>query len=271
MSQRTIESYQFVLTPEGWRAVDAQTTPNGADITTNTWARVVGLISPMDGLRQEASVNYAGASITFDASANVLDPRGLVTISASYAANAAGTALVPGRMVDETAASIAPAANASLRGASFKYTYDGTNFVRSLGASVATLATLSPTGAQLIAHPGEWSINLTPAANTQATVTRALSASQRHVCRSITATLIGLAASAEATVLVNLRDGATGAGTILWSARLLVVGGSGSETGITLTDLNIIGSAGTAMTLEFAAAGGANTFETVSLSGYTTT
>ena len=149
--------------------------------------------------------------------------------------------------------------------------FNGTSYDRVRTNSAATLSASTQPFGMLCAAPGEWSINHTPAANTQATITRAAGAAGvRHVCRSISATLIGLAASAEATVLVNLRDGATGAGTILRSWRLLVVGGTASEVGVELSGLNILGSAATAMTIEFAAAAGADTFETVALSGYDT-
>jgi hypothetical protein len=147
--------------------------------------------------------------------------------------------------------------------------FNGTTWDRARSASAANLALQTAVGAALSEKPGDWSITHTPAANTQATITRAAGAAgTRHVCTSISVTLIGLAAAVEATVLVNLRDGATGAGTILWSARMLVTGTAGSETGISISDLNIVGSDATAMTLEFAAAGGANTFETVALTGH---
>jgi len=154
---------------------------------------------------------------------------------------------------------------------SFSRAFNGTTYDRLRTTSAATVSATTQPFNLATAHPGEWSINHTPAANTQATITRAAGAAGvRHVCRSITVTLIGLAAAAEATVLVNLRDGATGAGTILWSARLLVQGTVGRQETITLSNLNYFGTAATAMTLEFAAAGGANTFETVAVSGYDT-
>jgi len=125
----------------------------------------------------------------------------------------------------------------------------------------------SKAGRAIATSPYEWSANHTPAANTQATVTRAAGgAGVRHVLRSFDATLIGLTGSAETTILVNVRDGATGAGTILRSFRLLVI--PGGLTGLALGDLNLAGSENTAMTIEFAAAAGANTFETVSMSGF---
>lgn len=156
-----------------------------------------------------------------------------------------------------------------LETAAINYGYNGATLDRLKTASATNLSAESGAGVMLATGPGNWSINHTPAANTQATITKAAGGGTiRHVCNSITVTLIGLAASAEATVLVNLRDGATGAGTILWSARLLVTGTTGSESGVTLSNLNIVGSANTAMTLEFAAAGGASTFETVAMTGY---
>jgi hypothetical protein len=119
-----------------------------------------------------------------------------------------------------------------------------------------------------------WAITHTPAAATQATITRAAAGvGIRHVATAITATFATVTADTSGNVLVNLRDGATGAGTILWSARLVIdtnvatVAGS-PLAGIAITGLAIPGTANTAMTLEFAAAGAANTFETVALSGY---
>lgn len=147
--------------------------------------------------------------------------------------------------------------------------FNGATYDRLRNNAAANLSAANQPFAEMVANPGEWAINHTPAAATQATITRAAGAAGvRHVCRSITISLIGLAAAVEATILVNLRDGATGAGTILWSTRLLVTGTTGSETGVTLANLNIFGSAATAMTLEFAAAGAANTFESVALTGY---
>jgi hypothetical protein len=128
---------------------------------------------------------------------------------------------------------------------------------------------LDSAGRQKVVSPLTWSIAHTPAANTQATITQALASGFRHVATSISFTLAadtGIVAAA--TVLVNLRDGATGAGTILWSQRVSVPATAGSCTAISLGPLSVPGTAGTAMTLEFAAAGGASTFESVALTGY---
>ena len=118
----------------------------------------------------------------------------------------------------------------------------------------------------LVTQEHEWAVEHRPAAATQATISKAADAGGRHVCKSITVTLaaVGTASGAEVAVL---RDGATGAGTVLWSGVLSVP--TNSSDNIAIAGLNIIGTKGTAMTLEFVAAGAAATFESVALSGYT--
>jgi hypothetical protein len=263
--------YAFNAANNGWDPITVSASPSSQPTAQSVFARVYGATSPFVDIsaQTQVSAGWLGETTFPISGPNPNDPNGLFTIAVAHAKNAALTDVVPGRMVDETAATLTATADASIRGASLNYVFDGTNFIRALGASAAVLATLSPAGAQLSQGPGQWAINHTPAANTQATISRAAAAGQRHVCKSITATLIGLAASVETTVLVNLRDGTTGAGTILWSARLLVIGTAGSQGGIALSGLDIVGSVNTAMTLEFAAAGGANTLETVALTGVT--
>ncbi|MFY9586678.1 MAG: hypothetical protein WAT66_04400 [Actinomycetota bacterium] len=124
-------------------------------------------------------------------------------------------------------------------------------------------------GRQKVVSPLNWSATHTPVANTQATATQASAAGFRHVCTSVAFSLTAdTGIIAATTVLVNLRDGATGAGTILWSQRISVPATAGSCKSVVLNGLSIVGTAATAMTLEFAAAGGASTFESVALTGY---
>jgi hypothetical protein len=107
--------------------------------------------------------------------------------------------------------------------------------------------------------------NHSPAANTQATASAAAAgAGVRWVCTAIMAGIAATGTAPTATsVTLNLRDGASGAGTVLWSAELGVPATAGATAGVAISDLWIPGSANTAMTLEFAAAGGANTKEWV--------
>lgn len=124
-------------------------------------------------------------------------------------------------------------------------------------------------------NPRTVSATHTPSTATQATCSLAASpggtvptpgsANSRWICTAITAS-IAAGATAQTPIVVNLRDGATGAGTVLWSAALSApVNGSAWVGG---TDLNIRGSANTAMTLEFTGAGVTASQQTVSLSGY---
>lgn len=115
----------------------------------------------------------------------------------------------------------------------------------------------------------DWTQVHTPAANTQATTTKAAGGgSVRHVCTGLTVILAAGATAPTATnLLVNLRDGASGAGTILWSATISIPNIAGAMNGISRSGLFIRGTANTAMTLEFAAAAGANTIESVAMEG----
>lgn len=138
--------------------------------------------------------------------------------------------------------------------------------------TAANLAAQVSTKALLTIHPGMWGEVHTPAANTQATKSHtAGAAGVRHVCTYLTATLCaGTTAPSAAQVKCRLRDGATGAGTILWDATMTIQATAGVMNTITLGGLNIVGTAATAMTLEFDGAAGANTFESVSFGGYST-
>ena len=102
-----------------------------------------------------------------------------------------------------------------------------------------------------------------PAATTAASVTQAAGgAGVRNVC---TAIMLSAAGGAAEPVSWQLRDGASGLGTVLAAGRLNVVGGQAQ-----LNELSIIGSENTAMTLEFDGAGAGLTNElAVSLIGYT--
>lgn len=141
--------------------------------------------------------------------------------------------------------------------------FNGTTFDRVRLASIAEQAALTNAGTVKVATSGEWSIEHRPAAATVATITRAMVLGGRNVCRSITASLVSTAAQGQVDVL--LRDGGSGAGTVLWSARF--AGTAGNSYNIALTGLNIVGSDSTAMTLEFSAAPAATNFEGVALSG----
>lgn len=118
-----------------------------------------------------------------------------------------------------------------------------------------------------------WAQGAAPGANAQATTTKAAAgAGFRHVCTGITASFVGDGAGAPSAVdvLALLRDGTTGTGTILWAAGFALPAVAGSPGfSLALSGLTIRGTENTAMTLEFTAAGGANTVEVVGLQGAT--
>lgn len=117
--------------------------------------------------------------------------------------------------------------------------------------------------------PGEWTVRHTPATNTLATATKAAGgAGVYHVCSSIAFTLSSEGAPTPDTLNCYVRDGATTAGDILWSATISLPAVAGTSDRIALSNLHIAGSENTAMTIEFDAAGGANTFEAVAMTGY---
>ena len=120
-------------------------------------------------------------------------------------------------------------------------------------------------------QPDSWAVTHTPAENVVATITKAAVAGSLHICTGIICTLTsetGLIAAALG--LVNLRDSTTGAGNILLSFRLSVAAVAGSAAAPVVIDtLYLPGVISQAMTLEFTAAGGVDTYETVALIGYT--
>src|SRR5882762_6071729 len=118
----------------------------------------------------------------------------------------------------------------------------------------------------------DWSVPSNPGVGVQASASQPASTApalkeSRHVCTSVSATLVAAAATA-AQATLNLRDGATGAGTILGSWVLSVPGVIGSYAPFSIDSLEIIGSPNTAMTLEFSAAT-ATQFQSVTMTGHT--
>lgn len=115
-----------------------------------------------------------------------------------------------------------------------------------------------------------WTANHAPAAATQATITRAAAgAGLKNVCTSVTVTLASAAAPTVGVVTVNLRDGATGAGTILWTGVFSLPAVAGQSAPFSTGAIWIEGTANTVMTLETAAAPAANVQAAVSMSGTT--
>lgn len=133
--------------------------------------------------------------------------------------------------------------------------------------SATALSLTNASSGPFAVPPGQWAVTSNPAAATQATATRAAGAATvRHVANCVTVGLVAVAAQA-APVVYNLRDGATGVGTVLWSVALIGQAGV-AQPPVTLCGLNIPGTAATAMTLESAAAPALSNFAFVTLTGF---
>lgn len=127
---------------------------------------------------------------------------------------------------------------------------------------VPLLVSAAPVGGFALTH--------TPAAGSQATISQAAGgAGVKNVAESA---CFGFSASTAlggiSTVTVNLRDGATGAGTILQSWQYTLPAATVAPFRECVSGLHVSGTANTVMTIEFAAAVG-NLMEYVSMTGYT--
>lgn len=144
--------------------------------------------------------------------------------------------------------------------------YNGSTFDRQRSISATNLTATTSVGSNLNVQLSTWSVTSTPAAATQATASKAAGGGTvRHVATTITV-CIAAGATAQTPIAVNLRDGATGAGTVLRTWKFSVP--INTSTCSDLSGLAMIGTANTAMTLEFAAAGAAATEQTVTLTGF---
>lgn len=162
------------------------------------------------------------------------------------------------------------ALNTATNPAFFQIT-DGTNTVKT--GIAANLDDLTATNAALVTGPGQWAITHAPGAAAQATISKGAVASTRHVCTGLVCSVTaGTSAPTAALVTFNLRDGATGAGTILATFQTAVPATAGvASPPICLSGLNIVGSVNTAMTLETSGATGSNVAASVALFGYSAT
>jgi len=137
------------------------------------------------------------------------------------------------------------------------------------GTSAGSLTQAFNVGAEISEHGPRWNTVSAPAASSQATASKAAGgAGVRHVADCVSFSGGATTAPALTQLTINLRDGATGAGTVLWSHTVVIPASTGqSVLPFSACGLGLIGSANTAMTVEFSASL-TNLFENVSLSGY---
>lgn len=117
-----------------------------------------------------------------------------------------------------------------------------------------------------------WATNHAPAANTKATITRAAAGGGiSNICTGFTVALCAVAsAPAAVQITVALIDGASGGSTYLWGPTVISLPAvAGAMSAFAFGSRWDQGSTNTQLTLEFSAAGGANTIQSVSMKGTT--
>jgi len=146
--------------------------------------------------------------------------------------------------------------------------WNGTAFDRWRSASATNNTATTSLGGAQVTQLSTWSIINTQAGAVQATASKAAGGGTvRHVATSVTVCRGDTVVAAPAQI--HLRDGATGAGTIIrtWVIGVSVINETQCHN---LAPINMTGTGNTAMTIEFAAAGSATSTSTVSLTGYST-
>lgn len=123
--------------------------------------------------------------------------------------------------------------------------------------------------ANVVTDPVRWTVTSTPAVSLQASASKAAGGTTvRHVADCVTFSAGATTAPALTKLNINLRDGATGAGTIKKSWTVVIPAATGTNVPpFGLCDLGIVGSQNTAMTLEFSSLL-ANVFQDVTLVGH---
>ena len=146
--------------------------------------------------------------------------------------------------------------------------WNGSAWDRSRAASATSFSSATSLGANISERGGRWSAFSNPANGVVATASKAAGVGAvRHVADCISYTASGIAAPAATVLVINLRDGGSGSGNILWSKQIVAPATVGVHADANFCGLNLMGSAATPMTLEFSIPL-ANEMESVALTGY---
>lgn len=233
---------------------------------------VIGTVTPADNMSPTDAQDVVGLGAVFDgtnwdrvrAGSPTADPGNVGVLAAQLHISDGGN-------VQRIQTGDTDGATLSRKIPTTQYVYNGAGFDRLRTASAATQSAATKVGIAAVAQVGNWSAIHVPATATQATATQAAGAAGvRHICTGITAVLTSgaLALAAGAPLIVSVIDGASGGTNYLWRAYINIPAVAGQDSTIALSGLSLVGSAATAMTLEFSAAGGANSYQSVTLTGY---
>lgn len=132
--------------------------------------------------------------------------------------------------------------------------------VELVSAHRANLAATSANHALMVTPPGDWAVTVAPAAGVQAVLTRAGVPGTRQVLHCVTASMASTGA-AIAALQVQVLDGAT----MVYSFFMACLAAT-SQT-VHLPGLNIVGSDGASLTVQFNVGPGVGNFQSASMSG----
>lgn len=152
--------------------------------------------------------------------------------------------------------------------------WDTSQWVRRKAAAITTFPASTTTtsrnivGAAISEKSSRWAVIHNPSAGTQASASIAAESSVRHVVDCVSFSGAATTNPSATALTINLRDGATGAGTIIWTYQVVALAATGNLVPAhSICGLNLVGTTNTAMTFEFSALL-ANLIESVSISGY---
>jgi hypothetical protein len=170
----------------------------------------------------------------------------IVTLAAVAVALLCVGSLLPWRVLAENLAAFDGSAYAALKTASLA------NYIQTVGGG----ATFLP-GALVTEKGPRFGVTNSPGAGNAAVATIAANATGRHVADCVGWSVVSTGAVTATDISIVLRDGATGAGTILRTFQVAV--NVAAATGIQVVPiyefcgLNLVGTTNTAMTLEMSA------------------
>lgn len=157
---------------------------------------------------------------------------------------------------------------AALRGFNGSTLEPGRTMSLANSAVSTTLTGRSLAGVLMFERPTRWSVVSAPAVSTLSSSSIAAEAGVRHVADCVSFSAGSTTAPVLTALTVNLRDGASGAGTVVHTWQVTVSAATGQNVlPFMECGLNIAGTTNTAMTLEFSSLL-TNLIETTSLSGY---
>jgi hypothetical protein len=173
-----------------------------------------------------------------------------------------------------SASNVGDANSASNAAAVSGRAFNGNDFDRLRSADLTnmevstTLTSRNSIGALQMERGSRWGVSVTASVGAASVTTIAAESGVRHIADCVSFSAGSTSAPALTLLTVNLRDGATGAGSIIWSQTVVVPNSTGQNVEpFGLCGLGLVGTTNTAMTLEFSA-GLANLFQSTSLTGY---